>query len=73
MLRIVHEKHEKNIRCRFLADDVIPGIHSQLWLDGVCNPVRNVWRMKIWQSLSKTVGAGVQPPPRSATPAPFGV
>jgi len=32
MLRIVHEKHErheKNIRCRFLADGVIPGIHSQ--------------------------------------------
>jgi len=70
MLRIVHEKHEKKIRCRFLADDVIPGIHSQLWLDGVCNPVRNVWRMKIWQSLSKTVGVGVQPPPRSATPRP---
>jgi len=20
-----------------------------LWPDGVCNPVRNVWRMKIWQ------------------------
>jgi len=32
MLRIVHEKHErheKNIRGRFLADGVIPGIHSQ--------------------------------------------
>jgi len=30
MLRIVHERHEKkNIRCRFLADGVIPDIHSQ--------------------------------------------
>jgi len=32
MLRIVHERHErheKNIRCRFLADGDIPGIHSQ--------------------------------------------
>jgi len=32
MLRIVHEKHErheKNIRCRFLADGGIPGMHSQ--------------------------------------------
>jgi len=28
MLRIVHERHEKNIRCRFLADGVIPCIHS---------------------------------------------
>jgi len=24
MLRIVHERREKNIRCRFLADGVIP-------------------------------------------------
>jgi len=33
MLRIVHEKHErheKNIRCRFLADGVIPGIIHRL-------------------------------------------
>jgi len=28
MLRIVHERHEKNIRCRFLADGVIPCMHS---------------------------------------------
>jgi len=31
----------------------------ELWPDGVCNPVLNVRRMKLWQSLSKTVGAGV--------------
>jgi len=28
MLRIVHERHEKKIRCRFLAEGVIPCMHS---------------------------------------------
>jgi len=60
MLRIVHEKHErheKNIRCRFLADGVIAGIHSQT---PKTSSLRHTLRSVGWRRSGRDAGTQAQ-------------